>query len=186
MRRSTAILDRVVAGLLGAILLGAGLLGLAARFDVRPLSAWTDGLRPSRLPGHVAAEWFTWALAAAAILGVVLAVALLAANLDRRQTRTKIDEASDATGELRFHLADVAEAVAKHLQTAEGIRRARGRAEVDRGREVITITLDLSPDADFTAVRRLCEESTADVDAAIGDLDCGTRYLMRLDRPPNG
>ena len=120
------------------------------------------------------------------LAGVVLAVALLAANLDRRLTRTKIDEASDGTGDLRFHLADVAEAVAKHLQTADGIRRARGRAEVDRGREVITITLDLSPDADFTAVRRLCEESTADVDAAIGDLDCGTRYLVRLDRPPNG
>src|SRR5699024_11260865 len=71
------------------------LLGLAARFDVRPFSAWTDGLRPSRLPGHVAAEWFTWALAAAAILGVVLAVALLAANLDRR---LKIGRASCRDG----------------------------------------------------------------------------------------
>lgn len=185
MRRSTAILDRLVAGLLGTILIVAGLLGLAARFDVAPFSGWTDELRPSRLPGHVAADWFTWALAATAVVAVVLAVALLAANVDRRLTRTKIDDASDDTGEIRFHLADVAEGVAKHLQTRPGIRRARGRAEVDRGSEVITVTLDLAHDADMASVLRTCDEAALDVDAALGGLDCGTRFLIRLDRPPN-
>lgn len=183
MRRSTALLDRLVAGLLGVILIVAGLLGIAARFDVRPFSTWTDGIRPSRLPGHVAADWFTWAHAGTAVLGVILAVGLLAANVDRRLTRTKIDGASDDTGELRFHLADVADAVANHLQVHDGIRRARGRAEVDRGEETITIVIDVAHDADLTAIRRLCEDAALDVDAAIGDLDCGTRFLLHLDGP---
>lgn len=185
MKRSTAILDRLVAGLLGAICLVAGLLGLAAKYGIAPFSEWTDGLRPSRLPGHVAADWFTWALAGAAVTAIVLSIALLAANLDRRLTRTRIDEASDDTGELRFHLSDVAEAVAKHLQLHDGIRRARGRAEVDRGADVITVIIDANHDADVESIRRTCEVASADVTGAVGDTCAGTRFLIHLDPPPN-
>ncbi|MFD8880595.1 hypothetical protein CJ204_09895 [Corynebacterium xerosis] len=185
MRRSTAILDRLVAGLLGVILLAAGTLGLAAKYGIAPFSEWTDGLRPSRLPGHVAADWFTLALAGAAVAGVVLSIALLAANLDRRLTRTRIDEASDDTGELRYHLADVAEAVAKHLQLHDGIRRARGRAEVDRGADVITVVIDADHDADIDSIRRTCEIASADVATAVGDTCSGARFLIHLDPPPN-
>ncbi len=186
MRRSTAVLDRLVAGLLGALLIVAGLLGIAAKYELMPFAAWTDGFRPSRLPGHVDQDWFTWALAVAAILGVVLALALFAANIDRRLTRTKIDENSDDTGEIRFHLADVADAVAKRLQSHDGIRRARGRAEVDRGSEAITINLDLAHDAEIASITRLCDETADDIDAALGDVDCGTRFLLHIGRPPNG
>lgn len=185
MKRSTAILDRLVAGLLGMMLLAAGLLGLAAKYGIAPFSEWTDGLRPYRLPGHVAADWFTWAHAGAAVASVVLSIALLAANLDRRLIRTRIDEASDDTGELRYHLADVAEAVGKHLQLHDGIRRARGRAEVDGGADVITVVIDADHDADIETIRRTCEIASTDVATAVGDTCSGARFLIHLEPPPN-
>ncbi|WP_295629602.1 hypothetical protein [uncultured Corynebacterium sp.] len=183
MRKSTALLDRLVAAILGLILLAGGALGLAAVLDVAPMSEWTDGLRPSTLTDAVAADWFTWVLAAAVVLGFVLSIGLLAANVDRRIPRTTIDEDSDGTGEIRFHLGDVADGVAKHLRLHPEIRRARGRAEIDRGTDTITLVLDVEHDADVAAVRRLCEEAARDVDAAIGDA-AGVRFLVHYDRPP--
>lgn len=186
MKRSTSALDRIVAALLGLVLVAAGALGIAAAYDIAPADAWTSGLRPSRLPEHIGADWFTWALAATAVVAVVLSLALIAANLDRRLTPTKFDDGDSpaAPGEIRFHLDDIADAVAERLHCAPGVRRARGRAEVDRGDETITITLHLDHDADLGHIRGLCADAAEDVADAIGDVRAGTRFLINLDREP--
>ncbi|MBV7294596.1 hypothetical protein KRX51_01525 [Corynebacterium sp. TAE3-ERU12] len=165
MTSTTVFLNRFAAFLLGAVLLAAGIAGLYFGVD-----------EVIDLPKDVA--W--WVLLIIAIASIVIALWLFVINVSRKSIDTVIDGASDGTGTLIYDPKIIADAVAKELETAPGVRRANGTTKVIQGRDTITVTIDQRHRADPAPVLQACEQAHKNILEAVEN-PIAVRFLLRVD-----
>lgn len=151
-------LNRLVLGLLGLLVSGAGGLGLAAGAGAFP------GHRdPEIFPGSVrtyarTTNWFWWAVAGACLIMALLALRWLLDQL-RTERASRLDLTTDSReGVTMVHAGAITDAVAEEAEGLRGVTRASAGL-LDRHGTKLTLTVDLADFADIAAVRNGLEGS---------------------------
>ncbi|WP_448851609.1 hypothetical protein [Corynebacterium sp. 335C] len=182
MSTATAALDRIIVLLLALVLLAGGVAAILGAAGVDPVRSWAEGVDFTVAGRWAPNDWFTWVLAGIAVAGILLAIWFIAANARLRRPEPVVDAESDETGELRYTLGTVASGAAEHLQRLDGVRKVNSRAEVDRGRDTLTFTLNVANDAHLPPILAECSETAADLaDAVDHGHDTGVRFLLHVD-----
>lgn len=180
MSRALAGLDRTVVLVLGLLLVGVGVLAVV----------WQRGL-VDRLDGTISApglttaaesSWWPWAVGAAGVLLVLVALRWLVAHLAGRSgTRVRLP-GSDRSGRLTADLAAVATAAAESVLGTPGVRACNGRAVDDRGRRTVQLMVTLDPTADLPPVVAAAERACGEVGQALPDGSLAARVHLRVAR----
>ncbi|MCY7400469.1 MAG: hypothetical protein LH477_05830 [Nocardioides sp.] len=137
MSRSVVVTDRVMAVVLGLVLVLAGLaLGgwylVAQGWVTVPVTA-ADELSTAPVQSAATAAWWPWALGVAGLVLTLLGLRWLTAHLpDRGVGRLRLS-GTGAEGRLEVDAGAVASAAAASLEQVPGARSARGRVLRDRG-----------------------------------------------------
>lgn len=182
MSTATAALDRIIVLILAILLIAGGAGALLLAFDVDPVAERARDIDPTVIGRWSGNDWFIWVLVGVAVVALLLAIWFIAANARLRRPETVVDAESDETGELRYTLGTVASGAADHLERLPGVRRASSRAEVDRGTETMTFTVNIANNAHLGPILEECSQTAADLaDAIDHGHDTGVRFLLHVD-----
>ncbi len=184
MRRSVLGLDRVMAVLIGLILL---VFGIA-------IAAWYNGnLRrlfpefPKKLSTDKASDlantsWWPWAAGAAGVILVILGLWWLIAHLPRRGVGLLVLPGSGRTGRLRVDPSGPASTAAEVLADAPGVRSAHSSVRRDRGQLIVGLSATMDPRADLGEVIAATDAVATDLNAVLGRDDARARILLSVAR----
>ncbi|MEZ0163274.1 hypothetical protein AB2L27_00680 [Kineococcus sp. LSe6-4] len=187
MSRKVLGVDRLVAFVLGLVLLVGGVAAVA----------WWGGWLAQVLPGTgdrlvsgtgdaVRAGWFAASAAVAAVVLGVLAVWWLVAHLPRRGTDDLTLPGNQASGRLRLAADGPARTAAELLAAHPGVRSARGRTIDDRGELVLELRATCEPTADLHEVAAQAEWISAQTRAVLGRDDVHGRVVLSVARSDHG
>jgi hypothetical protein len=186
MRRSVLGLDRVLAILLGLILLAAGIT----------VAAWYNGnLRrlfpqfPKELSTDKASDlantdWWPWTAGAVGVLFVLLGLWWLLAHLPRRGVGLLVLPGSGRNGRLHVDPSGPASTAAEVLADTPGIRTAHGKVQRDRGQLIIALTATMDPRADLGQIVAATDAVATDLNTVLGRNDAHARILLSVARRP--
>lgn len=150
MTRLTAVIDRIVVVVLGLVLLALGAFALVWwRAAVPELPA---RLHTSIFDGVTKNWWWPWALAVGGIILVVIALRWLTAHLPLRGMPALRLPGSDASGHMQVASAAIADAAARELAHAPGVRSMKATLVRDRGQSVLAMQGQIEPDTDLHAL----------------------------------
>ena len=184
MRRSVLGLDRVIAVLLGLILLLAG-IGLAAWYNgnLRRLFPQFPKVLSTDGAGDVIdTTWWPWATGGAGVLAVLFGLWWLIAHLPRRGVGLLVLPGSGRAGRLRVDPSGPAATAADVLGDTPGIRTAHSRVQRDRGQLVIALSATMDPRADLGEVIAATDAVVTDLNTVLGRDDARARVLLSVAR----
>ncbi len=167
MKPSTRVIDRIVSGLVGLVLLGGGLWALGDRLGQRIASDAAQRVSTSTIAGLPDQSWWRPVVGAVGVLLIIGALWLLVRHLHRPAARTVA-----IPGGGTVDLGRVADAVAADLGRSPLIHRARASTRVEKGGPVIRVAVGVSPDASVEDLSALAAAARHEVASATGpDVD---------------
>jgi hypothetical protein len=186
MSRATVFVDRLVALLVGLVLLAGGLL--AATWGTRQVPRVSGAVDVAALRGATDESWWPWAVGSGGLLLVILGLLWLRAHLPHHAVGRLHLPGGDRTGRLQTETRPVAEAAAAALEPTLGVRRVHGRIRRERGQLVLRLDAALDPDADLTVVTEAAERVSGQVRRMLGREDLTCRVALTVasrvdDRP---
>ncbi|CAN5150575.1 hypothetical protein BH20ACT9_BH20ACT9_16370 [soil metagenome] len=188
--------NRVVLGLLGLLLLAAGVVGLLAGAGLAPL------LEPSQIYAELlsgfqarADLWWPVSVAAAvvvALLGLVWALRQLVVRRTGGSVGDLVVGSADDRGRTSVPATSLASVAAMDLRRVPGVLDSTARLVNDPHRPDLRARLDVRPDADLSEVRRGADEVAGRLETVLGVDRLPTHVLVRpvpqgpsrVDRPP--
>ena len=184
MRRSVLGLDRILAVLLGLLLLTAG-INIAAWYDGN-LRRWFPQV-PEKLSTDGAGDiidssWWPWAAGGAGALAALLGLWWLIAHLPRRGVGMLVLPGSGKAGRLLVDPSGPATTAAEVLTDTPGIRTAHSKVHRDRGQLVIALNATMDPRADLNEVIKATDAVATDLNAVLGRDDAHARVLLTVAR----
>ncbi|MDF0531978.1 hypothetical protein P0W64_19020 [Tsukamurella sp. 8F] len=156
------IADRVVTGLVGALLLVGAVWVIGDRCSLRPARWATEALAPARIADVTAQPWWTVALAAVGVVALALGLWSLLARLRPRSVHSHRHDTGDVD------LARLADAAAEDLAQHPAVQKASADTRTERGRPVVRLTVSVAPDIPTSELRRLARICRADLRQAAG------------------
>lgn len=184
MSRTLTTIDRVLVLLLALVLLAGG-VGAALWHSGR-ITALRGTITASWLSTAAAASWWPWAVGAAGVVLVILALRWIAAHISGSRVRDVRLPGSTTTGRLTVDLGALASAAATSVQDTPGVRSATGKALDDRGRRTLALTLTIDPHADLATVTAATDRACRDLGTALGDPATATRVHLRTAHKATG
>ncbi|KXP10427.1 hypothetical protein [Tsukamurella pseudospumae] len=180
MKPSTRVIDRLVAGLIGLVLLGGGLWALGYRLGQRTATDATHRVSTATITRLPDEPWWPAVIGAAGVVLILGTLWLLVRHLRSASTRMIRTEGGGTVD-----LGRVAEAVASDLSRSPLIRRARPSTAVDRGRPIIRIAVSVVPEASVEDLSALALAARREVAAATNP-DVGFQVLVNDRRDDKG
>ncbi|KQB84334.1 hypothetical protein [Corynebacterium oculi] len=180
MSRALSAIDRTLLILLGLLSLAGGLWGIAAWLEFEPTQQWIERIDASVLADAQESPWFLVALWATMILGIILGLWWIAANLRRRGFNRQRSQASSTQGSIDISLTRMASAVGEALEEVPGVTRVRHKATVDRSRPTIAWTIRGEATTNLVELRSAIEQNEDDLRAALPGIDVDSVYKINL------
>ncbi|MGV0436591.1 alkaline shock response membrane anchor protein AmaP [Corynebacterium mastitidis] len=180
MSRALSAIDRIILILLGLLCLAGGAWGIGSWLRFEPVQRLTERLDASVLDGAEASPWFLAALWGVMILGALLGLWWIAANLRRRGFNRLRSQASSAHGSIDISMARMASAVDESLEDVPGVTRVRHKAAMDRSRPTIAWTIRAEATTDLVELRGAIERNEEDLRAALPEIDVDSVYKINL------
>lgn len=186
MKRRTVVIDR-----LGCAIAGTGLIALgvsAAAWEHQELAVPPDRpLTLAWLPGAMAAGWWPFALAVAALVLLALGLSWLISHRPGQSVGSTAAPGSDAAGVVTVDLDSAAAAAAAELARQPHIVTASGTSLVDRGQRVIELDVVIdSTAAGLAASGSALDVVWRDLATAMDGVPVVIRFLLRAPRPTKG
>lgn len=182
MSTGLVVLDRIASFIVGLVLLAAGIGAVGWRLD------WWPGM-PGRLradgSGVVDTAWWPWALGAAGVLLVVLALRWLLAHAGRRRITTLTLTGSGRQGRLLVDTEPLASALAETLADQPGVRTTGARVVRDRDEVVLEVSAEVDPAVELGTVGSAADAAAADLRQMIGETALRCRVLLSAQRRQN-
>ena len=148
--------NRTVLGLLGILLLAAGVLGLAVSFGAFGNSG--QPLLPQGMRDYARDQpWFWWAVAAACLVIALLSLRWLLAQLATDRVGRLDLTTDDRDGLTTVHSRALTDAVGAEVEEVRGVVGASAHLLDRRGRR-LTLTVDLAEYADIAEIRQTLED----------------------------
>lgn len=180
MTRLAVTVDRLVALLVGLVLVVLGVGAVVWQLDlVTQLPSKVDAPWAQDLPDQA---WWPWALGAAAILLVLVALRWFGAHAPSRKLATHPLPGSGPEGRLRIDLDALASAAADQLAEAPSVRSAKGSALGGKGSGALEVTATVDSRADLGHVRSAIADVGQQLDRATGGA-VPARYRVKVARP---
>ena len=181
MKTFVAGVDRLLAIIVGAVLLAGGGFALAWHSDApwaREMLSRFDRARIAELPEQ---GWWVPTLAVLACIAAVMALLLLIGNISPRTTGTAsvIEEPHFSA---HVDLSAIASGVAAELAEFPSVRRARGTAIDDRGMPTVAVSVYAAPDFDVVAFTAQAESRAAFVAESLAGSHVATRIQLHIDK----
>lgn len=180
MSRAVLAWDRLVAFVLGLVLLALGVLAILWWGGwLAALPREVDLTAVAELPKQ---QWLPWAAVGLGVLLVLLALRWLAAHLPGQGVGMLNLPGSDETGRLRVNAGAAADAFADVLAEHPAVRRSRATIAVDRGQLVVTLRTTVEPDADLATLARAADQASAELASVLRRDDVTCRVHVRVGR----
>ncbi|MBC3186056.1 alkaline shock response membrane anchor protein AmaP [Corynebacterium sp. zg-331] len=180
MSRALSAVDRIILVFFGLLGLLGGAWGIASWLRVEQVSRVNRRIDASVFSTVQDSPWFTAALWITMILGVILGLWWIAANLRRRGFNRLRSEASTAHGSIDISLVRVASAVGEDLSEVPGVTRVRHRVAMERSRPTITWMIRGEAITDLLELREAIERNEEDLRAALPGIDVDSVYKINL------
>ncbi|MEV6411359.1 hypothetical protein [Kribbella sp. NPDC051718] len=180
MGRGLIALDRVVAFVLGVLLLAGGAAALAWRYDV--FADAPSKVRVTDAPTVVAEDWWPWATGAVGVVLVLLALTWLLRHIPRRRINRLALDGSSAEGRLSADVDSAVGAAAQVLAADPAVRSCSGHLVTDRGEVVAELKTTINPDADLDQLRNTADRVLTELREMVGRDELRTRVLLRTAR----
>jgi hypothetical protein len=184
MRRSVLALDRIVAVVLGLILLATGVAaaGWYSGGLRRMWPAFPKKLSTARASDVLNTGWWPWAAAGLGGLAVLLGLWWLIAHLPRRGVGMLVLPGSGKSGRLLVDPSGPAGTAAEVLADTPGIRSAHSKVLRDRGELVVALTGTIDPRADLADVIAATDAVATELQAVLGRDDARARIHLSVAR----
>lgn len=184
MRRSVLGLDRILAVLLGLILLVTG-IALAAWYNGnlrRLFPQFPKQLSTDKANDLANTDWWPWTTGAVGVLLVLLGLWWLLAHLPHRGVGLLVLPGSGRNGRLRVDPSGPASTAAEVLTDTPGIRTAHGKVHRDRGQLIVALTATMDPRADLGQIVTATDAIATDLNSVLGRDDARARILLSVAR----
>lgn len=160
MSTRTDTVNRILLGLVGLLLLAAGVLGLALSLGAFGAARSTSPVLPQGVRGFVDDNpWFWWAAAALALVIAILSVLWLIAQL-RTNRISQVDCTTDARdGYTTLQAGALTKAVEDDIRGFSGVTNAAARM-YDQPRRRIALIVGITDTADLDRLRTQLENQT--------------------------
>ncbi len=161
MKPSTRVIDRVIAGLVGLVLLGAGLWALGYRLGQRTATDAGHRVSTAKIVDLPDQRWWPAVTGAAGVLLVLGSLWLLLRHVRITGSTTVLTDGGGTVD-----LGRIADAVAADLGRSPLIRRARAATAIANGRPVIRVSASAAPGAGTEDLAALAAAARDEVAAA--------------------
>lgn len=178
MTRVTISIDRVVAFLVGTILIVAGAGALLWHTGLIPGFPEVFTARP--LTDAIGTWWWRWAIAAAGLACVAVALRWLIAHRPAGKATPIELHDSDTPGTVSIDPSAVAAAAADALQQHPAVRSARSKTLTDRGERTIALAVTAAHPGDLDAVVEAVDATCADIARVTRGAPLATRTTLHL------
>lgn len=178
MGRVLLTLDRLLALLVGAVLIALGLGAIA--WQLGKLSWAQPRLTAGWLSTATNQAWWPWLTGGAGVLLILLGLWWLLSHLPRRRVGTVRLEGSGTAGILRANIDAVADAAAETLGRADGVQSASGKARVDRGRPTIMLDATVDPMVDLHELTATAKRVQGEIAQALDGAEVATRMHVHV------
>jgi hypothetical protein len=180
MSRATLALDRLVALILGLVLIFAGVA--AAAWGTERVGLFPDALDLGPVAEAADKSWWPWATGVGGAVLVLLGLRWLFSHVPRSGAGPIRLPGTDRTGRLTAETGPVATAAAAAFAETPGIRSVRGRIMRDRGQTLVRLVATVDPAADLAAVGAAADNIAADLRTALGREDIRCRVHLHTAR----
>ncbi|MCZ9309437.1 alkaline shock response membrane anchor protein AmaP [Corynebacterium uberis] len=180
MSRGLAGLDRTVIFLLSLIAIAAGLWGIGVWANIDVANQIGQHIDAGQIKTFQDTVWYEVTLWAVLILGVILGIWWILANLNPRGFNRVRSSASNHSGAIDLALQRIASAVDEHLEELPRVNRVNHKVAMDRSRPTIAWTVNAEATADLGQLRQAIEQSERDFRTAVRDVDVDTVYKLHL------
>jgi len=181
MTRSASTLDRLAALVFGLALIAVGVGLLVWNTN------WIAGIPPMiTAPGLVTAAgsgWWPWAVAAAGIVLVAIALRWLFTHTPKAKVKDLRLSGGDA-GSISVDLGEVADAAARVLAQSTQAHSAKGRAIIDRGTRTIDLAVTAHSPTTLSALIESIDSVNTQIAGMLGDPAIATRTSIHIDKHP--
>ncbi|WP_051026475.1 hypothetical protein [Nocardia higoensis] len=178
MTRLAGAIDRLIAALVGVVLLALGaalLLWNTAVGDSFPDTVTAPGLVTATTTG-----WWPWALAGTGLLCALVAIRWLFSHTPAAAAGTLRLGDTDGLGGIAIDLGPVADAVAAHLAARPEVFSAKGKAVVERGVRTIELTVTAVSIDDMEPLVGVADDTSAELAGSLGDPSVAVRTVLGL------
>ncbi|MFE5703775.1 hypothetical protein [Rhodococcus koreensis] len=182
MTHRTAAVNRLIVLLVGLALLGFGAYAIAWDLQVPIVREWVSRYDRARVTALPDQGWWSWALAATVVVGLVFGIVVLALDLTRRRTSAVAVPDRESGTYVTVDLGSLANGVASELAQYPGVRQTRARAVVERGLPTLSIVVTADPTLDIHDFTRKSEDVASWVASTLGGEQVTTQVLLHLDR----
>lgn len=173
MTRSAVAFDRIAVFLTGLGIAAVGVLAIAWERGYFGAGA---ALRVT-VRQALSASWWTWAVAAAGVVLIVLGLRWLATHRWPRKA-SRVALAGPGAG-LTADAASVAAAAADALEAESAVLKANGTATVDRGNPTVTLTATVPAHRGISVGIAAADRTAQTVGAMLGDT-VAVRTVLRI------
>lgn len=185
MNRLPAAWNRVSVGLIGLVLIVAGLAGIFSQVRVEPVSGWLARLDASKVDRAADAKWWTWILFGLIVLGVLWGFRLLATLVRPQAVADLVLDGSAQGGRITIAPGVIATAVAAELAGNTLFDDVAVKALDDRGAKIVRITVTAPPSRPYDELTAALDVAVQQIRAAFPDSGLHVQAMIHLV-PPSG
>lgn len=183
MSRFLASIDRIIALLLGLILIALGAWSIGLHFNEANSVKLTEYISKDGWLSASGSGWFQYALIAAVILGALLGIALLIANLRTRNIKEVNSKTSSENGSVEYRINQIASAAGDTIENSNPrINNVRSNVAYDRRRPTMSLVVDAEGKTDITTLVDTLTTTDYDIREATENRDLDIIYKIRLNR----
>lgn len=184
MSRDAAALDRVLALLLGLVLLAAGVLAVLWQLDVLPGAGEETTVGPVR--DAATTDWWPWAVGGVGLVLVLLVLWWAAVHVRRGRAGSLRLAGSDGSGSLVLNPGAVVGAAGDTLARRSGVAGVRTSVSDERGSTVAQLVVTAEAGADLSRVLTDAEEICRDLAGALDGEPLAVRVLLHTTAAKKG
>ena len=172
MSRALVTLDRLMAFLVGLVLIAVG--AAAALWWRGTFPSWPTTIRTRTAVDLTSQPWWPWAAGLLGVALVLLGLRWLAAHLPGRGISQLTLPGSTPAGRLLAQVRPVANAAAEALEHTPGVRSASATIREERGQLIARLNATIEQQADLHAVAAAADHVSANLASVLqrDDMHC--------------
>lgn len=183
MNRLPAAWNRISVGLIGVILLVAGLALIASQVNVGAPSRWVDRIDPDKV-SHVAdASWWTLVLVGVVVIALLWGLRLLRTLVRPQSVDILVLEGSHEGGSMTIAPGVIASAVATELSVNPLFDDVSVKAIDDRGAKILRICVVAPPTRSYEEITEALIASVEEIRAAVDSSGLHVQAMIELASP---